>query len=46
MVYRGIKIIKTYAHGYTYWRIEGEKLLYTTAEAAKVEIDNRFDKRR
>lgn len=39
--YKGIKIYKTFRHGYSYYRIEGQKDLFTTLKAAKAEIDRR-----
>ena len=39
--YKGFEIIKTFRHGYTYWKISGEKQLYSTMKAAKLEIDGR-----
>jgi hypothetical protein len=39
--HKGYKIIKTWRHGYTYYKIEGEKDLYTTRKAAIAEIDRR-----
>lgn len=39
--YKGYTIIKTFRHGYSYWKISGEKALYGTRKAAKAEIDAR-----
>ncbi len=40
-IYKGIKIIKTWKHGYNYYKIEGEKRLYSRLKDAKAEIDKR-----
>lgn len=39
--YKGHEIIKTRRFGYSYWKISGEKALYTTRKAAIAEIDSR-----
>lgn len=39
--YKGFEIIKTYKHGYNYYRIVGEKALYSRLKDAKYEIDKR-----
>lgn len=39
--YKGYKIIKTYRHGYTYWKIDGEDTLYSTMKGAKIAINNK-----
>ncbi len=39
--YRGYKIIKTYIHGFNYYKIYGEKPLYSRLKDAKLEIDRR-----
>lgn len=39
--YKGYEIIKTYAHGYNYYKISGEKRLYSRMKDAKAEIDSR-----
>ena len=41
--YKGFEIVKTYRHGYNYWKISGEKQLYSTMKAAKAEIDSRCE---
>ena len=42
--YKGYEIIKTYRHGYNYYRILGEDRLYSRLKDAKTAIDNRTDK--
>lgn len=39
--YKGYEIIKTYKHGYNYYRIVGEPALYSRLKDAKANIDNR-----
>ena len=39
--YKGYEIIKTYKHGYSYYRIAGEQALYSRLKDAKLEIDRR-----
>ena len=39
--YKGYEIIKTYKHGYNYYRILGEKELYSRLKDEKLEIDRR-----
>ena len=41
--YKGYTIIKTFAHGYTYYKISGEKQLYSRLKDAKFEIDKRTE---
>lgn len=39
--YKGYEIIKTYRHGYNYYKIVGEKELYSRLKDAKLIIDKR-----
>lgn len=39
--YKGYEIIKTYRHGYNYYKIVGEKELYSRLKDAKLIIDMR-----
>ena len=39
--YKGYDIVKTYRHGYNYYKISGEKQLYSRLKDAKAEIDSR-----
>lgn len=39
--YKGYTIIKVYRHGYSYWKISGEKELFSTRKAAIAEINSR-----
>lgn len=39
--YKGYTITKTYRHGYNYYKISGEKKLYSRLKDAKAEIDSR-----
>lgn len=41
--YKGFEIIKTYRHGYTYWKIAGENTLYSTMKGAKIAIDSKVE---
>ena len=41
--YRGYRIIKTYRHGYNYYKIVGENTLYSRLKDAKAAIDNRLE---
>lgn len=41
--YKGFEIIKTYAHGYNYYKIAGEKELYSTLKGAKFAVDARLN---
>ena len=44
-VYKGFKIIKTFKHGYYYYKIEGEKDLYSYLKDAKRIIDLRVSEK-
>lgn len=37
--YKGYEIIKTYRHGYSYYRIIGQDALYSRLKDAKLTID-------
>lgn len=37
--YKGYEIIKTYRHGYSYYRIIGQNTLYSRLKDAKLTID-------
>lgn len=39
--YKGYEIIKTYKYGYCYYKIVGEKELYSRLKDAKATIDER-----
>lgn len=39
--YKGYAIIKTFRHGYNYYKISGEQQLYSRLKDAKAAIDNR-----
>lgn len=39
--YKGYTIIKTYKHGYSYYKISGEKTLYSRLKDVKANIDSR-----
>lgn len=39
--YKGYTIIKTYKHGYSYYKISGEKTLFSRLKDAKANIDSR-----
>ncbi len=39
--YKGYEIIKTYKHGYNYYKIKGESQLYSRLKDAKTTIDSR-----
>lgn len=39
--YKGYIIIKTYRHGYNYYKIQGEDRLYSRLKDAKANIDSR-----
>ena len=39
--YKGYEIIKTYKHGYSYYKISGESKLYSRLKDAKADIDSR-----
>ena len=41
--YKGFTIIKTYRHGYNYYKIDGEKDLYSYLKDAKRIIDLRLE---
>jgi len=41
--YKGYRIIKTYRHGYNYYKIVGESTLYSRLKDAKAAIDNRLE---
>lgn len=38
--YKGHRIFKTYRHGYNYYKIEGQKELFSRLKDAKATIDN------
>lgn len=42
-MYKGIKINKTFRHGYHYYRIEGRERLYGTLKEAKAAVDAAYD---
>jgi len=39
--YKGYEIYKTFRFGYSYYKISGEKSLYSRLKDAKAEIDSR-----
>ena len=41
--YKGYEIIKTFRFGYTYYKIRGERDLYSRQKDAKAEIDRRAE---
>lgn len=41
--YKGYTIRDTFRHGYKYYKIEGDKTLYTTIKAAKNAIDTAYN---
>ncbi len=43
--YKGYEIIKTYRHGYSYYKISGESQLYSLMKDAKAVIDKRTEGR-
>lgn len=44
MNYKGFEIVKTYKHGYTYYKISGEAELFSYLKDAKMVIDGRLSK--
>ena len=39
--YKGFTIMKTFRYGYSYWKIVGNKQLFSTLKAAKFYIDEK-----